>query len=112
MDLSRRSSLIYGLLLLLWVLVLGWQVEEHIRVREAAKTELRGSAKVIANFLSATIRGLRWRGAIIQDRLEPVLNLLVNGGRTNEIARSSELLAVTLLNSSGDPVLSVGDTNF
>ena len=111
MDISRRSTLIYGLLLGFWVLVLGWQVEEHVRVQEAAKTELRDSARVIANFLSATIRGQRFREVVIQDRLEPVLNLLVNG-RTNELVRPSELLAVTLLNSAGDPVVSVGDTNY
>src|SRR5579862_7548682 len=107
MDISRRSTLIYGLLLLVWVLVVGWQVEEHMRVREAAKTELRGNARVIAQFLSATIRGFRFRGAVIQDRLEPVLDLFV----TNQLVRPTEVLAITLLNSSGDPVLSVGDTN-
>jgi signal transduction histidine kinase len=111
MDLSRRSTAIYGFLLIFWVLVLGWQVEEHVRVKEAAKTELRDNARVIANFLSATIRGLRFREVVIQDRLEPVLNLLVNG-RTNEIVRPSELVGVTLLNSAGDPVVSVGDTNY
>src|SRR5882724_4055843 len=111
MDLSRRSTAIYGFLLVFWVLVLGWQVEEHVRVKEGAKTELRDSARVIANFLSATIRGQRFREVVIQDRLEPVLNLLVNG-RTNELVRPSELLAVTLLNSAGDPVVSVGDTTY
>lgn len=111
MDISRRSTLIYGLLAAVWVLVLGWQIEEHVRIKEAAKTELRGSAGVIANFLSATIRGQRFRGAIVQDRLEPVLDLLVNG-HTNELSRPSELIGITLLNSSGDAVLSVGDTNF
>lgn len=110
MDISRRSTMIYGLLLAVWILVLGWQVEEHVRLREGAKTELRGRAAVIANFLSATIRGQRWRNAVIQDRLEPVLNLLVSG-RTNELTRPSELIAITLLNSAGDPVVSAGDTN-
>lgn len=110
MDLTRRTSLIYGSLLVFWLLVVGWQVEEHIRVREAAKAELRRGASVYANFLSATIRGQRFRAAVFQDRLEPVLNLLVNG-RTNELVRPSELLAITLLNSAGDPVVSVGDTN-
>src|SRR5215470_7795479 len=100
MDISRRSTQIYGLLLVLWVLVLGWQVEEHLRVREAAKTELRGRADVIKNFLSATIRGQGFRGAVLQPRLEPVLNLLVNG-QTNELSRPSELMAITLLNSAG-----------
>jgi signal transduction histidine kinase len=111
MDISRRSTMIYGLLLAVWVLVVGWQVEEHVRVRETAKTELRGRAGVIANFLSATIRGLRFRGGVVQDRLEPVLDLMVNG-HTNELTRPSELIGITLLNSSGDPVLSVGETNF
>src|SRR3954467_12248200 len=110
MDTSRRTTAIYGFLLVFWVLVLGWQVEEHVRVREAAKTDLRGRAGVYANFLSATIRGQRFRATVFQDRLEPVLELLVNG-RTNELVRPSELVAVTLLNSSGDPVVSVGDTN-
>jgi signal transduction histidine kinase len=110
MDLSRRTTAIYGFLLVFWLVVLGWQVEEHIRIKETAKTELRGRAGVYANFLSATIRGQRFRGAVIQDRLEPVLNLLVNG-RTNEFVRPSELIAVVLLNSAGDPVVSVGETN-
>ena len=52
MDIARRSTLIYGLLLVIWVLlVVAWQVEEHVRVREAAKTELRGRAQVIAKFI-------------------------------------------------------------
>ena len=83
-----------------------WQVEEHIRVREAAKTDLRNRANVYANFLSATIHGQRFRAAVFQDRLEPILDYLVNG-RTNELVRPSELIAVTLLNSAGDPVVSV-----
>lgn len=111
MDISRRSTLIYALLSLVWVLVVVWQVEEHVRIREAAKTELRGNAHVLANFLSATIRGQRFRGAVIQDRLEPVLDLLV-GSRTNELTRPSELLGVTLLNSAGDPIVSAGNTNY
>src|SRR6185437_8843946 len=110
MDISRRSTQIYGLLLVVWVLVVGWQVEEHIRVSEAAKTELRGRAEVFRNFLSATIRGQRFRGAVLQARLEPVLDLLVNG-QTNELSRPSELVGLTLLNSAGDSVISVGQTN-
>ena len=36
--------------------------------------------------------------------------MLVNG-RTNVLVKSSELFAITLLNTNGDPVVSVGDTN-
>jgi signal transduction histidine kinase len=111
MQPGRNSSLIYGLLFAGWVLVVGWQVEEHVRVRDAAKQDLRNRSREIANTLSAVIRALRFRGAVVQDRLEPVLNLLVNG-HTNQLVKSSELISVTLLNTAGDPVVSVGETNF
>ena len=111
MQPRRNSTLIYGLLFAVWVLVIAWQVEEHVRVRDAAKTDLRNRSQEIANTLSAVIRALRFRGAVVQDRLEPVLNLLVNG-RTNELVKSSELISVALLNADGEPVVSVGETNF
>ncbi|MEY2430202.1 MAG: two-component system, NtrC family, sensor histidine kinase HydH, partial [Verrucomicrobiota bacterium] len=109
MELTRRSLLVYGLLLAVWALVVLWQGEEHLRVRESAKTDLRNRSKDIANTLSAFIRGLRFRGtgAITQDRLEPVLNELVNG-RTNELVKSSELISIVLLNAAGEPVASAG----
>jgi len=108
MDLSRRSTAIYGFLLVFWLLVMGWQVREHVLVREAAKTELRGRAEVYANFLSATIRGQRWRNAVIRERLEPIMQNLVTNGPVGP----SELISVMLLNTNGDPVISVGPTNF
>ena len=109
MDLSRRSTVIYGLLLVFWVLVVGWQVEEHGRVREAAKKELRGRAEDYAKILSATIRGQKWRNAVIRDRLEPVMKMLVE---TNEPSRPAELISVMLVNTNGDAVISAGPTNF
>jgi signal transduction histidine kinase len=109
MDLSRRSTAIYGFLLVIWLLVVGWQVDEHVKVREAAKTQLRGRASMFANVLSATIRGQRWRNAVIRDRLEPVMKFLVD---TNDPIGPSELISVMLLNTNGDAVISVGPTNF
>lgn len=103
-----RHLLIYGILLGVWLLVVGWQVEEHVRIQDAAKTDLRNRSKEIANTLSAVIRAMRFRDAVLQDRLEPVLNELVNE-RTNELVRSSELLSIALLNPAGNPVVSVGD---
>jgi signal transduction histidine kinase len=111
MQPRRNSLLIYGLLLGVWLLVVAWQVEEHVRVREAAKSDLRNRSNEIANTLSAVIRALRFRSTVLQDRLEPVLNLLVNG-HTNELIKSSELISVILLNTAGDPVVAVGQTNF
>ena len=107
MELTRRSLLVYGFLAAFWVLVLGWQTQEHIRVREVAKTDLRNRSKDIANTLSAIIRGMRFRGAIPQERLEPVLNELIHG-RTNELIKSSELLSIVLLNATNQPVASAG----
>ena len=111
MQPGRNFRWIYGLLFGVWVLVVAWQVEEHVRVREAAKTDLRNRSKEIANTLSAVIRALRFRSTVLQDRLEPVLKLLVNG-HTNALVNSSELISVTLLNTAGEPVVAVGETNF
>src|SRR5512137_3029431 len=107
MELTRRSLLVYGFLGALWVLVVGWQIQEHSRVREAAKTDLRNRSKDIANTLSALIRGMRFRGAIPQERLDPVLKELVHG-RTNELVKSSELISIVLLNATNQPVASAG----
>jgi signal transduction histidine kinase len=109
MDLRLRSTAIYGFLVVVWLLVVGWQVEEHVRVRNTVEAELRTRAGVYANFLSATIRGQGFRATVLQDRLEPVLKALI---RTNELARPSELVAIMLLNQAGDAVVSAGDTNF
>lgn len=107
MELTRRNLLVYGLILGVWLLVVGWQVEEHIRVRDAAKADLRGRSKDIANTLSALIRGMRFRGVIPQDRLEAVLNELVNG-RTNELVKSSELISIVLLNAANETIAAAG----
>jgi signal transduction histidine kinase len=107
MEIPRRSWLVYGLLAAVWVLVLGWQVEEHVRVRNAAKADLRGRSKDIANTLGAFIRGLRFHETVRKDRVESVLKELVFG-RTNDLVRSSELLAVELLNPAGEEIVKVG----
>src|SRR5258707_14802696 len=85
-------------------------MEEHHRVKEAAKTDLRNRSKDIAKTVSAFIRGLRNRGGgpVFQERLEPVLNELVNS-RTNELFKSSELMGIALLNAAGEQIaLAVG----
>ena len=108
MELTRRSLVVYGLLLAVWVLVFGWQVQEHVRVKNAAKTDLRNRSKEIANTLSAIIRGMRFRGgAILSERLDPVLNELVHG-RTNELVKSSELITIALLDANNTPLLVAG----
>ena len=108
MELTRRSLLVYGLLVAFCALVLGWQVEEHLRVREAARTDLRNRSKEIANTLSTVLRMMRFRGgAIPPERLEPVLNELVHG-RTNELVKSSELITIALLDANNTPLVLAG----
>jgi signal transduction histidine kinase len=110
MELTRRSLWVYALVGAVWALVVGWQVEEHLRVNEAARTDLRNRSKEIANTLSALIRGMRFRGGIPKERLEPVLNELISG-RTNELVKSSELISIVLLNAANENVAWAGRTN-
>ena len=110
MELKRHSNFVHVLLFGAWLLVVAWQVEEHQRVVEAVKSGLRSRTHEIASTLGAVTRALRFRGAILQERLEPVLNELVSE-RPNEFFKSSDILAVGLLNTDGDPVVAVGKTN-
>jgi signal transduction histidine kinase len=107
MKAHQRRPWFPGLLLGVWLLVAGWQVEEHHRVVAAAQSDLRSRSREIANTLSAVTRALQFRGAVFQNRLEPVLKELVDG-RTQSAVK---LYYLGLLNTDGHPVLAVGDTN-
>lgn len=110
MEPRRRSTLIYGLLLGVWLLVVGWQVEEHHRVKDAAKTDLRNRSNEIADTLSAVVRANSFRGTVLQNHLEPVLNELVSS-RTNQLISPSGVISIALLNTAGKPLIAVGETN-
>lgn len=107
MEPARRTLTVYTLLAAVWALVLVWQAEEHYRFTEAARVDLSNRSKAIANTISACIRGMRFRGGVLKDRLKPVLDELVNGP-TNELVRSSELTSIALLNLQGDRILEAG----
>ena len=107
MELKRSHNLVVGLVAGAWLLVVGWQVQEHLRVVEAAKSDLRSRSHEIAGTLSAVTHALRFRGAVFQERLEPVLSELVSN-RTSVLVK---LIYVGLLNTDGDPVVAVGNTN-
>ena len=110
MELKRRQKLVAGLVAGAWLLVVGWQVREHARVVAAARSDLRNRSHEIASTLSAVTRAMRFRGTVFQDRLEPVLKELVTV-HTNALVSSVGLLAVSLLNTEGDALSSVGQTN-
>ena len=107
MELKRSQKFAAGLLVVAWLLVVGWQAQEHLRVVEAAKSDLRSRSREIAGTLSAVTHALRFRGAVFQERLEPVLSELVSN-RTSVLVK---LIYVGLLNTEGDPVVAVGNTN-
>ena len=98
MQPKRNSNLIYGLLLGVWVLVVAWQIEEHVRVREAARTDLRKRSEAIANTIGAVVRGQQFRGAVFRTRLEPVLDELV-ASETNGLA-TGEVISIEMLNAT------------
>jgi signal transduction histidine kinase len=96
-----------GLLTGAWLLVVGWQAEEHERVVQAARLDLHSRAHEIQGTLSAVTRAFRFHGTIFQERLELVLRDLVSN-RTNSVVK---LMYVGLLNTNGEPLVADGDTN-
>jgi signal transduction histidine kinase len=102
MELKRRSVLIFGLLLGIWLLLVGWQVEEHLRVREVARMMTVSQAKDISTTLGIVLRSQRRFGGVVsKERLEASLTELVN-------QEKFELNAIALLNAVGDVVASAG----
>ncbi len=108
MQPTRNSNLIYGLLLGVWVLIVAWQIQEHVRVREAAQTALRKRSEAIANTIGAVVRGQQFSGAVFRTRLEPVLDELV-ASDTNGLA-TGEVISIAMLNASNKVMASAGRT--
>src|SRR5208337_8590 len=108
MELARRNLFVYVLLAGVWALIAAWQVQEHVRVENYARTSLRNRSKDIADTMGSFIRGLQWGGAVFSDRLQPVLDRLA-GSPTNELSSSGEVLSVLLLNTNGDLVAKAGN---
>src|SRR5262245_37778794 len=96
---SRRGTWIYGALLTAWVLLVGWQVAEHIRVRKSAKAELLNRTRDISTTVGVVLRSQRHFGVISKERLESALRDLVKPGELNGVA---------ILNATGDVVASAG----
>lgn len=94
-----RTSLVYGLLLAAWGIVVGWQTVEHNRVKASARTALINRARDITTTLGVVIRSQRFRGAVFQERLESALK---------ELVKSGEPQSVALLNAAGSVVALAG----
>src|SRR5437773_2697571 len=97
---TRRTQPVYGLLLAVWCLVVVWQVVEHGRIKEAARTALINRSRDITTTLEAVVQSQRrFGGLLFQDRLESALK---------ELVKSGELTSVALLNAAGEVVASAG----
>jgi len=107
MQPGRNSTLIYGLLLGVWALVMAWQAEEHVLVKNAARTALVNRAKDISTTLGIVLRSQRRFGGVVsKERMETSLAELVKH-------ESVELKGIALLNAAGEMVASAGTgTNF
>ncbi|MFN3410056.1 MAG: sensor histidine kinase [Limisphaerales bacterium] len=90
---------VYLALLLLWVLVVGWQAAEHQRVAAAARDALINRSKDISSTVSVVLRSQRHFNLISQERLESALAALI---------KSNELTSVVLLNARGEAVAAAG----
>ena len=99
-SLIRRTQPVYGLLLAVWCLIVVWQIVEHGRIKEAARTALINRSRDITTTLEAVIQSQRrFGGLLFQDRLESALK---------EPVKSGELTSVALLNAAGEVVASAG----
>lgn len=97
---NNRSRLVYGLLFVLWAVIIVWQVIEHLRVRQNARAALINRSRDITTTLGVVIRSQRFRGGVVlQERLE---------GALKELVKSGELSSIALLNGAGEVVASAG----
>jgi signal transduction histidine kinase len=96
-----RAKLVHRLLLAVWVIVIVWQVLEHHRVKDLARSTVIRRARDITSTLGLVIRSQRRFGGIVsQPRLESALK---------ELVKSDELKSVALLNAAREVVVSAGE---
>lgn len=106
MELKRRSALIYGLLFGVWLLLAGWQAQEHLHVREQARLALVNRGADISTTLGIVLRSQRRFGGLVsKENLEDSLAQLVNQEKT-------ELSGIALLNAVGEVVASAPHNEF
>ncbi|MGD0783145.1 MAG: ATP-binding protein [Candidatus Aminicenantales bacterium] len=102
---SRRNGLVYGMLFAIWAALIAWQVAEHARVKNAARSVLIERARYVALTCSRILRTRSgFSGIISKERLENWINSLVSPGEFHSL----ELRSVVLVNSAGDIAAAAG----
>jgi signal transduction histidine kinase len=100
---TRRNWLVYGVLIAVWVMLLAWQVAEHIRVQRDGRAVLTNRAKDISNTLGVVLRSEgRFFGVITKEQLESAMNALIKHGDVDGIAVLNE--ADEVVAEAGAPV--------
>jgi len=97
---TRRNWLVYGVLIAVWVMLVAWQVAEHLRVQRNAHRALSFRAKDISDTLGVVMRSQRRFGIITKEQLESAMKALVKPG---------DIDAIALLNASDDVVAEAGE---
>ena len=103
---TRRSWFVYGTLLAIWILLLGWQAAEHGRVKRAAQSGLLNRSREISNTLGLLMRTQHFFGIINKERIETALNELVDPKAYGLHPTSIEVLNLTneVVASAGPPI--------
>jgi signal transduction histidine kinase len=100
---NTRTRLVNGVLFGVWAIIVVWQVEEHYRVREAARSALANRARAMATPLRGVIQALGYEVSsarlLEQERLETALKGLITEG---------DVSAIALLNEAGEIVVAAG----
>lgn len=95
---QQQSIFLFAIVALM--LLIGWQVTEHVWLRDTAQVALKNRAQDISNSLAVILRSQRrFGGAIMQYRLESAME---------ELVQSDELHSIVLLNSTSNIVAKAG----
>src|SRR5579863_1959906 len=92
---TRRSWFVYGTLLAIWIILLGWQTAEHGRVKRSAQTALLNRAREFSNTLGLLMRTQRFFGVINTEKTQIALNELVDTNAIGLHPTSIEVLNLT-----------------
>jgi signal transduction histidine kinase len=96
---TRRSWVIYGMLVAIWAMLIVWQIAEHTRSRHAFENKVVDRGRYISTTCGRLLRARSFFGVVYRERLEAALNTLVD---------TSELRSVQLLNTNGVALASAG----
>ncbi len=94
-----NPRLLYLILAIVWIAIVAWQIVEHRRMDRAVHEAQLNRAHDIATSLAVVIRSQRRFGTVPRSRLVSALE---------DLANSSELLGIAMLNPAGEVIASGG----